>query len=75
MVNGWKILAIILLIIVIAESYFIYNAYSVGTNDYNNKVKCSNEICFNKGYDSFTYESNTCNCWVGDEIVYKEIMK
>ena len=74
-VNKWKVTAIIFLILFLVETLFIYWAYSEGNKEINYKIKCSNEICFNQKLEAFTVEGNVCNCWQGNEIIYREIMK
>ena len=75
MVNGWKVTAIILIVIVLLETSFIVYAYNIGTKEIDGRLKCSNVICYNMGSESFTYEQGICNCWKGDKIIYKEIIR
>jgi hypothetical protein len=74
-VNGWKLTAIIFICLFLLETSFIVYIISIGNKEINNEVECSNVICYNKGYDAFTYENGLCNCWKGNEIVYQEILK
>ena len=75
--NGWKITAIIFIVLFIAETVFIISAYNVGTESINNKLKCSNEICFNIEADAFIYDSDTktCSCYEGNDIVKQEVLR
>ena len=78
MVNGWKVTAWIFIILFVAETALICYAYNLGTDTQENRLKCSNEICFNIKAASFNYDeySNTCSCNnENEEVIYQEIMK
>ena len=75
MANGWKIIAIVFIIIFLIETIFIYWAYTNGTKTLNNEYDCAWEVC--DGYESYYYDGydNMCYCFVGDEINKTELMK
>ena len=57
MVNGWKILAIICILLIIAETGLFCYIFNLGVSEINNEIKCSEEICFSKGADNYYYDS------------------
>jgi len=67
--KGWKVLAIILLIVVIAETGLIVWAYNKGVEDIRNEEVCAYEIC--EEYNSYQYDSyyQICYCFEDNEIV------
>lgn len=77
MVNGWKVTAIIFILLFVVETLFLCYAFNLGTSVENNRVKCSNDICFNLKASSFTFDeySNTCICRdENNKIIYQEVM-
>ena len=77
MVNGWKVTAIVCILLLIAETSLIVWAYNYGTESIDNKIKCSNEICFNIDSSAFIYDeyTNTCECYQGEEVIHREIIE
>jgi len=74
-VNGWKIAAIIFLILVILESSLIVWAIREAIQSIKNENECSINICAN--YDSYIYDDyeKMCYCYKDHEIVYMEFIK
>jgi len=72
--NGWKVTAIIFIILFIVETMFVYWAWTLGTDMIEQENTCSKNICSN--YESFIYDEygETCYCYVGDELVYQEFL-
>lgn len=70
--NGWKVAAIILLIIALAEGIFIGWAWKTGTGYLEMKSECMYNVC--SGYESFLYDSyyGVCYCYKDNEIA-KEV--
>lgn len=68
--TNWKTIAIIFIVIAIAELLFIAYIFSLGTQMYENEETCAYEICGDQIYDAYTYDEYTemCYCWEGDEI-------
>ena len=76
--NTWKIIAIIFIAIFIIENIAIGMLLKIGTEQISNELSCSNDICFDNGYSSFTYDStkNLCGCYDDNgKLVHTEIMK
>ena len=76
MVNGWKVFAIILLIVVIAQSAFLGYSYYLGSEWLHNEEICSTNICSDTKYDSYLYdpELRKCYCYTNGVPVYAEVM-
>lgn len=73
--NGWKVTAIIFIILFVLETVFIVWVMNLGMNEVNKEYNCAEVIC--KDYPVFYYDSRTgrCDCYEGDKIKYSEIMK
>ena len=66
---GWRVAAIVLgIMLLLASGLFAY-----GTQLYALETSCSN-YCYDKQYESFSYDyqTNLCSCYVGTDI--KEIV-
>jgi len=78
MANGWKITAIIFIILFVAETAFIgWGAYLV-QHEEENRAECYYEIC--KDYNNADYniyrKDNVCYCYTDDfEIAKSEYLK
>jgi len=75
MVNGWKVTAIIFIVLFILESLLIGWAYNYGTESIENETECSYNIC--DGYDSYYFDDyeNVCYCYIDGEIEHQEYIK
>jgi hypothetical protein len=76
MVNTWKILAIVFMLLFITEScVFGYAMYS-GAKEINNDIEC-NTICFNLDSYKYLYEGGVCKCYEyeSETPFHQEIMK
>lgn len=73
--NGWKIAAIIFIIIAIAEAIFIAWAYNYGTQAIENENECIINVCAD--YDTYFYDDyeSICYCYENHEIVKQEYMR
>jgi hypothetical protein len=73
--KGWKVLAIIFIILFILETSFIIWGINLATDEENRKSECAYNTC--KDYDAFFYEptSQICYCYTDKEIVYQKFMK
>lgn len=69
--NGWKIAFWIVFILLLLETFVIVYSYNVGSQEINNKYRCSNELCYNEKADSFTYDSELrqCLCYKNGEVI------
>ena len=77
-VNGWKITAIIFMVLFITETIGIIYLAKVGQESINNKIKCSNDVCPIVGATSFIYEDaiKTCYCYNEQaEVIKQEVLK
>ena len=70
--NGWKVLAIILLVLLVAENILIYNMVQWGIRDIDKEAECSINIC--EPYESYTYEDSICTCYNGLEAQHTEFV-
>jgi hypothetical protein len=73
--KGWKVVAIIFVILFIVETLGICYMYNIGVKAINKESECATNICYNNGYNSYTLEGDVCGCWLDGELKYKEIMK
>ncbi len=69
MANGWKIFAIILLIILIIENILFAGIFYLGVDTINKENTCQFEEC--ASHDSFYFDmtDNMCYCYKDNEIV------
>ena len=76
MANGWKIFAIILLILLILETSIIGFLFYIGSNEIKKETTCSNLICAGDKYDAYFYDSylSTCYCYKDDELVHTALI-
>lgn len=76
MVNGWKVTAIVFIVLFILETLCVGVLMSVGINEINKEAECSVNIC--DKYVSYKYVSteNMCYCFNTDgEVAHQEYMK
>jgi len=71
--DGWKITAIIFIIIAIAEFSLLAWWWNVGTAYIENEETCAYEICDldeSYDYDAYFYDDydNTCYCYIDNEV-------
>ncbi len=75
MVNGWRITAIIFVIISILEFLFIGWIFSLGTEMIEQENECSINVCSDYSSFYFDYDFGMCYCYENGEIVYEEYIK
>ena len=72
--NGWKITAIIFIVLFILEGllfgWFLY----LGLNIIEKENECSINICSLYDFYYFDTTERVCYCYVDDEIVYREFI-
>lgn len=75
MVNGWKITAIIFIVLFILEAALIVWAYQLAIEDVKNESDCAYNICYS--YDAYTYNSEwkLCQCYEGERSVKTEYIR
>ncbi len=66
--NGWRTLAIILLVIVVLETLVIGWAWNIGTTEIKNQNECSLNICAEA--DAYYYGDGVCECYSAGEIYH-----
>lgn len=73
--NGWKVAAIIFIVLFILETIFLGLMFQIGTDVTNKEAECADVIC--RTTDSFTYNSNTeiCYCYEQGELAFSQSMK
>jgi len=73
--NGWKLISIIVTIILILETSFIFWAWQLGSEQINNDLECSINIC--DGYGSYFYDNyeKICYCYEDGAVAYQEFVK
>lgn len=70
--NKWKVIAIILFVLLLLESFILLWSYNLGNKIIEQENECSINIC--KDYDSYYVESNICYCYEDNEVKYYEVM-
>jgi len=78
--NGWKITAIIFIILFILETFLFCWVWSLGNKMIENETICQMDICGKiilgmNEFDAFTYEDNICYCYKNGEIAYQEYIR
>lgn len=67
-INGWKIVAIIFIVLFVLETIGVIWLLQIGTKEIDNRTKCSNEICSDSSYDSFSYANGICQCYSSGKV-------
>lgn len=72
--KGWKILAIILLVILVLENAMIFWGVSLVNKDTSNEKECMLNLCSN--YSAYYYDINQkiCSCYEDKEVKFQEYM-
>ena len=75
MVNGWKITAIIFIIIFILETAFFIYSFNLGTEMIEKENECAYNVCNN--YDSYAYDdyAEICYCYNDNELQHEEYIR
>ena len=73
--NGWKVTAIIFIILFVLETLAFGFLIKVGMDVVNREIECSNDVCLS--YDSFYYDdtTNVCSCYLNNEVAKQEYIK
>jgi len=69
-INGWKIAAVIFIVLFVLETLFLAWAFSVSRDEIEKERKCAYDVC--QEYNTYSYDSDTnlCECW--DESIISE---
>lgn len=75
MANGWKITAIIFIILFIAETAFVTWAVIEATENIDKEMQCIVNIC--DGYESYNFDEydDICYCFNDNKLEYFEYVK
>ena len=73
--NGWKVTAIIFIILFVLETLAFVILLKTGMNMIEREEECKNWVCL--GYDSFNYDDNNkmCSCFLDNEIAHQEYIR
>lgn len=72
---GWKVTAIIFIVLFTLSAGVIIWAYDVGTQAIEDEMMCSNDICYY--YDAYLFDSssNMCYCYQDNEVALTKYIK
>jgi len=75
--NGWKLTAIISIILLVLSWGLFISATMIGADVLEREDKCSSEICRDANYDSYYYDSLTklCYCYLDGEVKMTQKME
>lgn len=75
--NGWKIAAIIFIILFASETALIIWSVNIAIKSDNNEKECLNNICENPIYTSYFYNptEKICYCYEGNKVMHQEFLK
>ena len=71
--NGWKVTAIIFIIISIVELVLFVGLIKLGINIIEKETECQVNVC--AGYDAFYYDGDICYCYEDNEITKEEYIR
>ncbi len=71
MVNGWKVTAIIFIILFIIETLLFGWIINLGIEVKELETKCAYNICADYGSYYFDINNYVCSCYENNEIVYE----
>jgi len=76
MVNGWKITAIVFIVLFVLETLAGFWLISTGIDIVKKEDACSQVICGQDIYDAYYYDqvSNICYCYRDHEMRYQEYL-
>ncbi len=74
MSNGWKVVAIIFIILFILETLFLVLAFSYAVDSLKKENECVYNIC--KDYDGYDFNiDDICSCYENGVLVYEEYVR
>ena len=67
--NGWKVTAIIFIVLFVLETIFLLYAYKIGTEAVTNEYNCAYVFC--SEYPSYSFDDYTglCKCYENNREV------
>jgi len=74
MVNGWKVTAIIFIVLFIVETSLFIWAINVGSEMIDNENECAYNIC--EDYETYFYDDTDkmCYCYKNHELEHQKYM-
>lgn len=73
MTNGWKVTAIVSIILLVLTWAVWVGLLMIGLNEIDRENICIVDICGD--YDAYQLYENVCYCYLNNEIVHSEVMK
>ena len=73
--NGWKVTAIIFIILFIAETILFGYVYKLGADMIEKENECALNICQEGQTYYFDYVYDICYCYENHEIVHEEYIR
>lgn len=74
MVNGWKVAAIIFIIIITLLAGLIIWGYTEAMEEIEKEKECMGETCWDYEYYSYNTDLDLCTCYLGNEVAYQEFL-
>jgi hypothetical protein len=71
--KGWKITAIIFIILFVLETLFLIWAWNLANKSITGENECGYNVC--KDYDSYQFYNSMCYCYLDNELAYQEYIK
>lgn len=72
--NGWKITALIFIILFIVENLLFAYLFYLGIDIINKEETCKG-LCSTKQSDSFYLDGNICSCYLNGKFIHSEEVK
>ena len=75
--SGWKVLAIIFIILFIIETCLIVYAVKWGQEAIEKETECSVNVCGSDIYDAYYYDDyeQLCYCYTNNEITKQQYLR
>jgi hypothetical protein len=73
MANGWKITAIVFMILFVVNALLFVYITRVGLEEIEKEEECKINIC--EDADAYNFIDNICFCYEGDEVIHQERVK
>ena len=73
MVNGWKVTAIIFIVLFILEGLFLVWAYNLALEDVERENECIYNVCVEEPYYTYYEIERICECYNEDYELTQEV--
>ena len=69
--NGWKVTAIVFILLFILQSLFWIGILSIGFSEIDKENQCAYNVCDGSGYESYIYYDfeGICECYNNGELM------